>query len=273
MRAINTTQNRARYNGEIFDNPIEAIEIIKSRPMLHKHSDSLNYTDESGWTGYESGEQFQSDYMASKVDLSTVNVVERKLADIQTVEKKRTQFFNDVVGFQPIVPLALMGVPCSMRNVRTVKQKSKIVNIVIDCTASANVSATEIANAAVSIVGQVVSLEKQGYRVNLMASFISCQSNHVDFVAVKVKDASQPLNLSKMLFPFSTAAFSRRLGFAWYERTESVKYIDEYGFPLFAYRKHKEALQNIIGKQTVILAVSEIIQGKDVSKAVKDAIA
>jgi len=275
MRAIDIKQNRVRYHGEIFQSPIEAIDVVSSRRMLHDHEDSLNYIDEEEWTGYVSGEDFQRDYRASKCDLDAVKTVEVGIRTTETKERKRIQFYNDVCGFQPIVPLALMGVPTSMRNQRTVKQKSKIVDIVVDCTASCYVKAEQMAKASVSIVSEIMALEQQGYRVNLMAGFVSCQSQQCDFILVKIKDSSQPINLSRMLYPFSTASFVRRLGFAWYERTEGVDFEFGYGRPIkYMTDSYRQRLKDAIGKQTILIAVSDIVQKSEdeVKALIKDAV-
>lgn len=275
MRTISQKTGRVRYFGEIFESPEEMLDIVKSRPILNdKCRDRLNCIDYEDWTGYRSGEEFQQDFINSTVDLSTVKLVERKLSQIQTQEQKRIQFYNDVVGFTPVVPLALMGVPTNMRNSRMVKQKSKIVNVVIDCGASWNISANDIAKAAVEIVGQVVSLEKQGYRVNLMAACVMATDTECDVAMLKIKDANQPLNLSRMMFPFTTASFDRRTGFAWYQRNAQVKFAANYGYVISKYgQEYRQGLKDAIGTQTVLLAVSDVVKGRvDPERAIKEAI-
>jgi len=244
---------------------------------VYGYKNHLTYEDSDRWTGYRNGETFLEDLKASKVKSTLVREVEGNLAKVKTAESKRIQFYNSVEGFTPIVPLALMGVPESMVNQRMVKQKSKIVNVVIDCTAPACVEPNELAKASTELVGAVASLEKQGYRVNLLAGFVSCnhyKNKDCNFVLVKIKDAGQPLNLSRMLFPFTTAAFTRRLCFAWYERKEGIVHEDGYGTSLFACKERKEGLAKSLGNQTVVLATSEIVvDGLDVSNALKEAVA
>ena len=274
MKTIDTKQNGIRYVGEIFDGPEELIKTVESRIQVFGDKNSLSYHDESNWTGYRDGSQFKADFLASKATQAIVKDVEARLSKVRTQDRKRVQFYNDVEGFAPIVPLALMGVPESMRSSRMVQSKSKVVTVLIDCTASAYVKADDIARSATELVGTVSGLEKQGYRVNLIAGFVSNSQRETSFVGVKIKDASQPLNLSRILFPFTTAAFMRRGGFAWYETKEGIHHDWGYGVPIIRYSSRKQVLADAICKGTVYLGVSDMIQGGvDVEQALKEAVA
>lgn len=274
MRAIDIRQNKVRYVGEIFENPEEMVRTIESREQVFGDRDSLNYTDGSGFTGYKNGEDFKRDFLASKAKASIVKDVEANLAKIRTQERKRVQFYNNVEGFAPIVPLAMMGVPESMRASRMVQSKSKVVTVVIDMSTSGYVSARDVAKTATELVGAVSAMEKQGYRVTLIAIESSCSIDETSFSAVKLKDASQPLNLSRIIYPFTTASFARRAGFAWYERKTGIHHQWGYGHPLHCHKDRKKPLADAISKGAVLIAVSDVIQGSvDVNQALMEAVA
>ena len=76
---------------------------------------------------------------------------------------KRISFSNDVVGFAPVVPLAIMGVPTSMINTRIKPIKAKVIDLYVDITYIAFDTSDEIIKSSSRILSVVLKLEQAGY--------------------------------------------------------------------------------------------------------------
>lgn len=141
-----------------------------------------------------------------------------------------------VVGFAPIVPLYIAGVPQNMLQQIRVKCKSKIVSIDKSISYSCSVSSDKIIEESVKALQVVQQLEASGYRVNL--SIVWCISAGGDTVALKVriKDAKDKLNISKVAFPLVHPSMLRRICFKFLEVFPNVnsKFCFGYGYPMSA---------------------------------------
>lgn len=142
---------------------------------------------------------------------------------------KRISFHNDIVGYAPIVPLAIQGVPNSMINSRMKPIKAKVIDIYYNMTASSGTSSESIIQAGVKMLSAIISLEQQGYRFNLYALQTYYERNDCYILKIKVKDAMQPIDLKRISFPFTHTGFFRVIGFDWYSKCPKAKYISFYG--------------------------------------------
>lgn len=142
---------------------------------------------------------------------------------------KRISFNNDIVGYAPIVPLAIQGVPNSMINSRMKPIKAKVIDIYYNITASSGTSSESIIQAGVKMLSAIISLEQQGYRFNLYALQTYYDRNDCYTLKVKVKDAMQPIDLKRISFPLTHTGFFRVIGFDWYSKCPKAKYISFYG--------------------------------------------
>lgn len=127
---------------------------------------------------------------------------------------------NSVVGFAPNVPAYIVGAPASMISKKTIKTPRRVVSIVYNCAVGASVSASEVENAAATLFNVVAGLESSGVRVELWVCSFSIDEdlNNTVSMAVRIKTASQPFNLLKMVFPMVHPSFNRRFKFALIER-------------------------------------------------------
>lgn len=82
----------------------------------------------------------------------------------------------------------------------------------------------------------VNNLEKQGYRVILNVTMIckSSQGNIILCNKVRIKNASERLNLSKISFPIVHSSYLRRIIFRWIETFEytTKPFDNKYGVPV-----------------------------------------
>lgn len=136
---------------------------------------------------------------------------------------QRTLPRNDIVGYAPCVPNAILGIPQSMINKDVIARKSKVVTIVYDVTGAWHVEADTFIKAGIMVLTIINSLEVNGYRVSLKTVFQNCRSgNQFSFAAVTLKDWRQPLDLKKMAFPFCHPSMLRRIGFRHLERNPKI---------------------------------------------------
>lgn len=125
------------------------------------------------------------------------------------------------VGYAPIVPNAILGLPNSMMSKKTVQMKTKVLSIWYDMGASCGVHADTILTAGRHLLELIDNLEKQGYRVELNVCAFMC-AKEVCSAVVKVKTDKQPMNPLKIAYPILHASFLRRQGFKWLETCPKV---------------------------------------------------
>ena len=180
-------------------------------------------------------------------------------------EVGRFKFDNAVAGFAPIVPLALKGVPNCMINMSMKPIKAKVLDVYYDITVSCNVSSEDIIKLGQSILGSVIELEREGYRFNLYGVQTYSDSHSCDMLVVKLKSASQPLDLKRVSFPLTHTAFFRIFGFDWYSRVPDGTFRFGYGNAM-GYNFNDNAMntmaKNIFGKNSVYITASHAV-GKD----------
>ena len=126
----------------------------------------------------------------------------------------------DVVGYQPIVPLYLMGVPNNMINKKKVMVKQKVVTI-NKCITYASICSTEkIFEESIKALSIVKKIEETGVRCNLNVIFAAETKDKQFALAVKIriKSANERLNLVKTAFPLTHPSFLRRCCFKFVEK-------------------------------------------------------
>ena len=141
----------------------------------------------------------------------------------------------DVVGFAPHVPNAIAGIPQSMVSVKARNQKSKIVNIIYNNSASCSVTTSQLAVAGRHVLDVVAILERQGHRVNVDILTTACTSTQVAMCFVRVKDALRIINPLKLAYILVHPSFFRRQGFRWIETCPKITdetFSNCYGYPL-----------------------------------------
>jgi len=153
-------------------------------------------------------------------------------ANMQGMSAEKTAVKNDIVGYAPCVPNAILGIPQSMINKELTVKKSKILTIIHDATSNCDTSTETFIKAGIATLTIVNSLEKRGYRVSLRVAFKNSRAcEQRTFATVTVKDWRQPLDLQKMTFPFCHPSMLRRIGFKWLETTPRLTERDfAYGY-------------------------------------------
>ena len=169
-------------------------------------------------------------------------------------------------GYQPTVealkvPLAMIGVPNNMVDMKMKPIKCKVLDIYYDMTCGAGTSSDRIIKNGQKFLGAIIDLEKQGYKFNLYAVQTYSSEESVDVLTVKIKSSNQPFDLKKMSFPLTHTAFFRVIGFDWYSKTPKGTYRPAYGRAL-GYRLNKEEqnifAREVFGKGAIYISGSEI---------------
>ena len=221
------------------------------------------------WLGVESYEQ-----ALKLLEEGYQPVVEEMKTMIKTNlqgEGKRISFHNDVVGYAPIVPLAIMGVPNSMLNSYMKPIKSKVVDVYYDGVFRGVTSSSDIIATGAKVISVIMKLEQQGYRFNLYQVQGYSDETGTNLMKVKLKDAAQPIDLKRISFPMAHTAFFRVIGFDWYSKTPRGRYISGYGKALSDISKTSgklnEMFKEMFGKNAVYVSGNAIMyRGKDGEK-------
>ena len=215
------------------------------------------------WLGVESYEQ-----ALRLLEEGYQPVVEEMKTMIKTNlqgEGKRISFHNDVVGYAPIVPLAIMGVPNSMLNSYMKPIKSKVVDVYYDGAFRGSTSSSDIIATGAKVISVIIKLEQQGYRFNLYQVQGYSDETGTNLMKVKLKDAAQPIDIKRISFPMAHTAFFRVIGLDWYSKTPRGRYISGYGRALSDISKTSgklgEMFKEMFGKNAVYVSGSAIMYG------------
>lgn len=189
-----------------------------------------------------------------------VKELQKVIDTCKTVEGKRIAFKNDIQGFAPIVPLAILGVPNSMINTRMKPIKSKVISIYYDMTISFGTSTETIIKNGKKLIEALIRLENSGYRVNLFMAQSYNDSEGADIVAVRIKSANRPLDLKRVCFPIMHPAIFRVIGFDWYSKFPKGKYRSGYGHAIGydGEKKVDAVMRECFGKESVYLSAVQI---------------
>lgn len=253
------------YAIETFHSITELLAANRSRPHRHNNN-ALEGHKGDGWAGVGCNSYDDAERMLREGWDGPVDEFKAKIKNIKTVGGNRITTQNAVVGFAPIVPLAIQGVPQAMINTTYKPIKTKVVDVYYDMTASSMTSESDIKKAGREVLAAVVSLERQGYRARVWMVQTYKSGDSVDMLRLKIKDERQPLDIKKVMFPIVHTAMFRRIGFAWFERSPVTQYRPCYGHGI-AYDqplgKTSAAMKEFFGGQPVYLSAAKMIGGAE----------
>lgn len=249
---------------ESYNSTADVVKDCKTRSMTDSrfHNMQVNLGGKSRrWCGvdsYEQALQFLEEGYQPTVEKLKVGI----RSNLQG-NGKRISFHNDIVGYAPIVPLAVLGVPNSMINSRMKPIKAKVIDVYYNMTAHCGISSESIIKAGVKLLGAVIALEQQGYRFNIYAVQNYYDRPNCYMIKVKVKDAMQPIDLKRISFPLTHTGFFRVIGFDWYSKCPEAKYIYGYGHSLdydFNNEKMQKTAKELFGNNAVWFGCTKIIE-------------
>jgi hypothetical protein len=205
--------------GDLVDHCNTGICNTKSFPERHSVKGTKSFTMTSNYSEAQELLLNGWDEGAKKLT-SKLNIANRSL---QTKEVRKMIY--DIVGFQANVPLYLQGVPTNMVNYKKVKKEQKVITLVKSVTYLAMVSAERIMEDSIKFLQIVQAIEAKGIRVNIdvVNHTVLGSSNEEMLMRVRIKKASERLNISKMSFPLLHPSFFRRIIFRVMEDELRVK--------------------------------------------------
>ena len=231
-----------------YENIQDMVEFLKHAPRIG-NDDTEYATDREDDDGFYGNMSYQEALEKLEFgDKETAENIENIENQTMMTQKIMQTYKNDVYGFMPNVPNAIMGLPQSMINIRhhRIKGNNKIIDLVLNADVSAAVSGEKYQKVTKTFLNIVDSLEKQGYRLNIYYAITTIFSNSDCCWLMKLKDSTEPFNKYKCAFPLGTAAMFRRIGFRLIETLPSKKSKREvvnggYGRPA-----HDEKMQKLI---------------------------
>lgn len=256
-------------NAETYNNADEMLIDLKTRTITDLRFDDMRSKylskDWHGVANYsEALELLNNGYQPA------VDVVKEGI-DIKTNKRtvgsqKRYSFDNSVIGFQPIVPLAMQGIPNSMINMSVKQLKTKILDIYYDVDSSCYVAPETIINNGIELLKAIANLERQGYKINLFCVQMYCDKNSADVLCVKVKNSNLPIDIKRMSYPLVHPSFPRVLGFDWYSKFPLGKWRESYGTPFFfqfAEKEGRSVFKELMGKNAIYISSMAMTKEKD----------
>lgn len=254
-------EKKYKIHSEQFSSAVEVVETCKSRKITDSGFDDIKTRDySSGWYGVKSYNE-ALEFMRTGYQ-PTVEKLKTNLKVHFSGTGKRISFANDIVGYAPVVPLAMKGVPQCMINTTYKPMKAKVIDICWDLSVSCATKSEAIIEAGSKILAAIISMEQQGYRCNLYAMQGYSDSASADVLLVKIKDARQPLDLKRISFPLTHTAFFRVIGFDWYSKFPGGKYRCGYGYPLSVSLdadERRKLTEQLLGKNAVYFSCGKTI--------------
>lgn len=254
---------------ESYDSAMEVADKCKMRALTSQSFDDQSTKCFGSWEGVSSYDE-AIDFLWNGYQ-PIVEDMRGEFKSNRTGVGGRFKFQNAVAGFAPVVPLAMMGVPNSMIDMRMKPIKTKVIDVYYDMTCSCGTSSEEIVENGKKLLGAIVELEAQGYRFNLYAVQTYCDRTDADMLVVKVKSSTQPLDLKRISFPLCHTAFFRVIGFDWYSKVPNGTY--RFGYGHAAYHEFHsdmdEFYKKLFGNNAVCFSGTAILQqGKEHIKEV-----
>lgn len=222
MTANNSTYKTYRIYQETYDSCNEFYNAVHSKTNANEVI--AHYAEQSSFTmvsSYEEAETVITQGFNSPI--ATMNrLINDKLKQLAKAQKPT--LCNDIAGFMPNVPNALLGLPNSMINTKLQKiAVSRVIDFYVSNAYPWRVSTTKVVNFFAEVLADIIAYERKGYRCNIWLVTSVAQQNHKNavFCKVKLKDAKDYLNVAKLAFYICHPASFRVYSFAWYHNLPS----------------------------------------------------
>lgn len=257
-----STRNHRNFkvNIERFSSAMEVAQTCEEREITDSRFHDKVKEAGGSWDGVENYQQ-AIDFLRNGHQ-ETVEAMKQKIKVNIGTQTKRFRFQNSPQGFNPIVPLALKGVPNCMIDMRMVPIKSKVVDVYYDMTCSCGTSSERIIEAGKELLQAIYELEAQGYRFNLYGMQSYTDERSADMMLVKIKSSTQPIDIKRISFPLCHTGFFRVIGFDWYSRFPKGKYRSGYGHAVaseFYNEELNEYVKQMFGNNAIYFSAQKNI--------------
>ena len=197
----------------------ESMREFDNQLLWENHIDGRDNASNSGDSSFCGTETFdEADELRKYGDRGSLEMMMKAKAvtdkAFEKLQGTRAKNFNDVLGFQPIVPNAIIGLPQSMINQKRQPKKIRTIDVFVNASTVWYTSTEDIALRGAYTLSAIDALERSGYRVNLYIGKCSIGSgNRVIGFFMNIKQSDQPLNLMKVAYYIVNPSFLRRTGF------------------------------------------------------------
>ena len=233
MKLSKINSNGYKIYMEEYNSISEFVQTINSRTQNPEITSTASINSDYSFTGTHDYNEAENLLLHGWVEESEKL---NEMLKLKAIKEKSVKNTYDVAGFQCSVPRYLQGIPTNMINHKVVTKKQKVITITKNISYSACVSKETIEQESVKVLQLVNNLEKQGYRVILNVTMItkSRKENIILCNKVRIKNANERLNLSKVSFPMVHSSYLRRIIFKWMETFEynTRSFNDTYGTPV-----------------------------------------
>lgn len=221
-----------------------------------------------GWAGTDSWEEAETlrkygDSESMKMLKDTKAITD---ASFQKFVGSKSKQFNDVLGFQPIVPNAIIGLPQAMVNQKRFPKKVKTVDVFVNASTACGVDKEDMALRGAFTLSAIDALERDGYRVNLYVGKLSWDGRVVGGF-INIKKAEHPMNLAKIAYYVVNPSYLRRTLFRLCENEELIPDITHSGYGSNShFDSQKEFIRKAMGSKQLVVVDSSINISTDKSE-------
>lgn len=230
---------------------------VLEQPRISGRRDSSDNRG-SGWSGSKDFNEAQNLMMGGDERSHDTIMKLKSKTDKYYIQdaKHKIRTFNDVVGYTPNVPNAIMGLPQSMVNAKRDPKKHRVVDIFVNRSRSGGTGTEQIEYEGALILSFLDALERDGYRVNLYIGKVNWFSSkgRVNGHIVPIKKATEPLNIKKTAFYLVHPSYLRRIAFRIDEVEEQIKDVTHDGYGQVTHREtqHKFIHEHINDRFMII---------------------
>lgn len=237
VKQIENKELKGKNEAIEFDSLKEFYDYLCETPFndTFRWAEHSSVTGSQGFTKTKNFDEAVQLFKNGWSDMATKLVQKLKIIESKTEPTMKPRNKLDVCGYQAIVPLYLQGVPNCMVNKKMVPVKQKVITINKSIDYSGGTSTENIIDESIKAMQIVKKLEAQGYRCNLNivlgTSDGSSQYGYFGFfVKVRIKSASEKMNISKLAFPLVHPSMLRRLFFRFIEVYPNVTKDFKFGY-------------------------------------------
>lgn len=230
-----------------FDSIYDFVEYITKTKFNRFFEDEYKQQSKTGskkFTGTESYDEAMDLLKNGWDDMAKTLQQRLVVKEKQVVYGAKQKPTYDIAGYQACVPRYLQGIPTNMVNKKSVPIKQKVITINKSISYNWTIKTEQIIEESVKAMQIVKKLEAQGLKVNLNVFFGAYTSDRRTLIIakVKVKNANERLNVSKLAFPLVNPSMLRRLFFKFVEVYNKTPrdFVGNYGYPIKDYEVKNE---------------------------------
>ncbi|WP_026658185.1 DUF7192 family protein [Butyrivibrio sp. AC2005] len=267
IKKMDLETGRYSVNAEIYDSCLEMLDDLKRRKITDRRFHNVREDKlDALWCGVKTYDQALG-LLAEGFTPAVKKIYEEiRIKNGRKINgtNRSEVIMNSVVGYQPIVPLALYGVPNNMLIRKTEKIEARVFNIFIDTTCVESTMIQELIRYGILLIRMINNLEMCGHKINLYICEAFAGQASADLLFIKTKNSNSPLDLRRVSFPLCHTAFTRVICFDWYSKFPKGIYRDGYGTTLqgtLGRAASESIIKKIFGPSSVYITYAELKHG------------